>query len=264
MSAQIAYYRDKAQQLISLKRGVRASYGFKNPDAYETQDANIDRIVRELYSLPPAAPGQLYGFVTPYQPPMKSDLTGLTPADQMTYLWQLNNSIAPYGTCNVTACAMGLSGYGITGSRGVQYLPEELRAYIEDDNYGDRHLPVDLVKACKWKGVDVELRENYTLHELIDVLSEGRPVISDGWYTPSGHFIMLKAYRNKKFICFDPYGEWFNTGYQVSSTGGNGVAYSENMIISAGISAGGWTDRQNWPSDPFNCRTFAAIVFPKK
>jgi hypothetical protein len=196
--------------------------------------------------------------------PMAAPLQVASYASKMAYLWQLSNPVAPYGTCNVTAIAMCLTGYGVKGS-GISQLPEELRYWIEVQQGGDRHEPRDLVAACKWKGVDAVFREDFTLTEIIAALDEGRPVVLDGWFTPSGHFIVAKKYSptTKKFLCLDPYGEWFNTGYQTGPNLGNEIEYSLNMIISACISMTAWADASSWPKDPMTSKTYAAIVFPK-
>jgi Peptidase_C39 like family len=185
------------------------------------------------------------------------------PSDKMNYLWQLDNPVAPYGTCNVTCVAMCLSGYGIVGG-GIKGLPEELRTYIEDKQGGDRHECRDLVMGAKWKGVDAEYKDAWTLNEIIAALDDGRPVILNGWFTPSGHFIVLKSFSNDRFTVFDPYGEWFNTGYQTGPELGKNIEYSKNIIIGAGISVSGWADSSSWPKDPFSSPTFSAIIFPKK
>jgi hypothetical protein len=189
----------------------------------------------------------------------------MTKVVDMNYLCQWNNPVAPGGTCNVTAIAMCLSTFGIVGSGGVKNLPEELRAWIEDNNGGDRHLNLWLQKAAEWKGLKDDFRENWTLNELKQALANGSPVVLDTWLTHSGHFIVLKGYDSSKdqFIVNDSNGEWFTSGYH-DGPYGESVPYSTRLILSSGLSAAGWLDSSQFPKDPANSKTFAAHVISKK
>ena len=57
----------------------------------------------------------------------------------------------------------------------------------------------------------------------------GRPVIIHGYFTASGHIIVIRGYDASGFIVNDPYGEFFQSGYD-NRRSGAGLHYSYGLI----------------------------------
>lgn len=178
----------------------------------------------------------------------------------MPYLCQWANSVAPGGTCNVTATAMAIAHFNIKGENGVEALPEELRHWIEDIKGGDRHDNDWLKQAIEWKGLKDDYRDTWTLNQIIAALASGKPVVLDTWLSLSGHYIVLKAYdaSGQQFIVNDSNGEWFADGYKDGAIG-ESLRYSLNLILSVGLGADGRVSPGDY-HDAMNHPSFAAHV----
>ena len=145
------------------------------------------------------------------------------------YLRQLDNTLNPYGSCNVTCVAMCLEYFGVKPSPGKQ-LEDEL--YQKMENLGrDRHNPYDLqylINTYPGNFKDI-FREDGGFADIQASINAGHPVIIHGYFTASGHIIVIRGYDDKGFMVNDPYGEWFSTGYDNQRSGAN-LHYSYNLI----------------------------------
>lgn len=145
------------------------------------------------------------------------------------YLSQLDNEWNPHGSCNVTCVAMCLAylGHPIKNSYGEQ-LEDELYSYCLN-NALSRHSPTDLAKLIHKYGYKDDFQPDAKWSDVKKWLDSGKPIIVHGWFTRSGHIIVIKGYNEKGWIVNDPYGEWFSWGYD-TSVSGKGLTYSYGMM----------------------------------
>ncbi|HEY9632459.1 MAG TPA: C39 family peptidase [Coleofasciculaceae cyanobacterium] len=158
-------------------------------------------------------------------PPPKTDTVQL----KVPYLSQLDNVTDPYGTCNVTSVAMCMAylGHPIRNSQGEQ-LEDELNAYCYEHSL-DRHVGEDLAKVLRAYGYKDDYQSNAKWEDVKKWLDQGNPCIVHGYFTDSGHIIVIIGYNQKGWIVNDPYGEWYSSGYDTSRTGA-GLTYSYDMM----------------------------------
>lgn len=153
------------------------------------------------------------------------------------FLQQLDNVNSPYGSCNVTSVAMVLRFFGLKGS-GQGQLEDQLFTRIQ--NLGlDRHSPQDLAYLINLDYAKHGLRDDFkaaTTHaELKAHLAKGFPAIVHGFFTASGHIIVVRGYDDKAYggrgayIVNDPYGEYFKNGYDTGASGEK-LYYSYRMM----------------------------------
>ncbi len=161
--------------------------------------------------------------------------TAETPAEpgpphllNVPYFSQLDNRINPMGSCNVTCVAMGLAFLGMKYTSGQQ-LEDQLYQKMEDLGW-DRHDPIQLKALIEsFPGYKDSFRTNGTVKDIQVSIDSGRPVIMHGYFTSSGHIIVIKGYDSSGLIANDPYGEYFSSGYDNSRSGAN-LHYSYTLI----------------------------------
>lgn len=147
---------------------------------------------------------------------------------KVPYLSQLDNRLNPYGSCNVTCVAMCLYFLGYPRQPGTQ-LEDELYQKLEDMGKS-RHDPYDLQFLIgTYTGFKDIFRVDGGFWDIQTSIDAGHPVIVHGYFTKSGHIIVIRGYDDKGFIVNDPYGEWFSSGYD-NSRSGEGLHYSYNLI----------------------------------
>jgi hypothetical protein len=200
------------------------------------QDAALAYLEQELRQTHPELLEATSDFVNlwrnPPQPPETQTLSPGIPQQTnlaVPYLSQLDNVNNPHGSCNVTCAAMCLAylGHPPVNQWGDQ-LEDELYQYCLDNGLS-RHSPVDLAKVIRAYGYQDDFQPDAKWGQVKDWLAAGNPVIVHGWFTKSGHIIVIRGYNDRGWIVNDPYGEWYEWGYDSQRTG-EGLTYSYGMM----------------------------------
>lgn len=145
------------------------------------------------------------------------------------YFFQLDNAQNPSGSCNVTAIAMCLHYLGIRSKDSGQQLEDEL--YVKCVNNGwSRHDPLGLKRVAEsYRGIKDNFTTAGTFDAIRDTLTAGEPCVIHGYFTRSGHIIVVKGFDESGLLVNDPYGEWFESGYDTDASG-DSLHYSYSMI----------------------------------
>ncbi|MGB7708803.1 MAG: C39 family peptidase [Microcoleus sp.] len=145
------------------------------------------------------------------------------------YFSQLDNAQNPSGSCNVTAIAMCLSYLGIRPYDRDQQLEDEL--YEKCTNNGwSRHDPLGLKRVAEsYNGIKDSFTATGTLDNIRRALEAGMPCVIHGYFTRIGHIITVVGFDENGLIVNDPYGEWFESGYN-TQVSGESLHYSYSMI----------------------------------
>jgi hypothetical protein len=178
---------------------------------------------------------------------------------------QHNNQYNPGGACNVTCIAMILKYYGID-SRTQADINRDLQLedvlYLKttewDQEYGfsssnqARHQPQFLMRLLREWGQQYgqgalqnsHFKELASEKDMKQHLALGNPLVIHGYFTHSGHIIVVKGYDETtgEWICNDPNGKWlgYQGGYDKNASGEN-VRYSyDNVREVCHIGGGIW------------------------
>lgn len=141
---------------------------------------------------------------------------------------QLDNIYRPLGTCNLTCAGMVLWFHGVRPKKKGVQLEDELFEYVYANKLS-RHLPEDIAKVIRAFGCQDSFTWNGTIAEIKQAIDAGNPCIIHGMFTRSGHIIVVRGYDDKGLIVNDPYGEFFEAGYDTRVSGA-GLHYSNGLI----------------------------------
>lgn len=147
------------------------------------------------------------------------------------YLSQLDNQKNPYGSCNVTSVAMCLRFLFPDRNFGCppgQQLEDHLQNLLESKGRS-RHDPYDLQWLIRYFNIPDDFQPDARWSDAKKHLDSGRPVIAHGYFTDSGHIIVIRGYELNYWLVNDPYGEWFSAGYNTAKRGEN-LRYSDQMM----------------------------------
>lgn len=150
---------------------------------------------------------------------------------KVPFLAQTDNWNNPLGSCNVTSVAMCL-GYFKTKRNSnyshYQQFEDELYKVCLDRGL-DRHKPEHLAQLIRIYGCEDKFTTQATIQQVKDWIDSGNPCITHGWFTESGHIIVIIGYDDYGLIVHDPYGEWFHDGYRTDLSGEE-LHYSYGLI----------------------------------
>lgn len=147
---------------------------------------------------------------------------------------QRNNLNNPDGSCSTTCLAMCLEYYQIPRRwQTAQFEDEIYQMAIESGT--NRHSPYGLVQVAESYGLIDHFTENGSIEQAKMAIASGSPIITHGYFTNSGHLVVLVGYDETGFWVHDPYGEWNRFGYDknptVGETGkGKYIHYSYQLI----------------------------------
>lgn len=151
---------------------------------------------------------------------------------QTPYLSQQDNKLYRSGTCNTTsfAMAMGKHGEPLIRRDGTQ-LEDYLTQYCLDNGLS-RHSPGDLEILAQRHGYRPRFNDHASWEQVKAWLCEGKVCIVHGYFTESGHIIVIVGYDEEKgcWIVHDPWGEWYPRGYD-TSVSGEYLEYSFRMMF---------------------------------
>lgn len=116
-----------------------------------------------------------------------------------------------YQTCNVTSCAMAINYYYPNANIKPTNLDKQMKA-LGMSRYSHANLAMLLGKH----GVKSVFSTTTKLADIVNNIKAGNPVIWSNKLTDGGHIVILGGWSDTKqaFYVFDPYGEWFSTGYK--------------------------------------------------
>lgn len=155
------------------------------------------------------------------------------------YFYQYYNDIDPNGTCGNTSIAMLLNYYGWDGT------PDDL-----SEQFGDEQSkrPPGAARAFNSVASGASLGQRVThttsasYDDLHSWLEQGKPVVTWGAFTSSGHILIVLGYTGEEYICHDPAGVWngeVRGTHYGGGTGGRYVSYDadgfESMIALNGL-----------------------------
>ncbi|HEY9644458.1 MAG TPA: C39 family peptidase, partial [Coleofasciculaceae cyanobacterium] len=108
------------------------------------------------------------------------------------YLSQQDNQENPSGSCNVTSCAMVLRYFQKVGNGDGQLEDQLYRECL--DRGLSRHDPYDLQTLLRSHGIQDTFRPDAKWEDAKAHLAAGNPLICHGYFTRSGHIIVIRGY----------------------------------------------------------------------
>lgn len=163
-------------------------------------------------------------------PELQQECRGAPQQPEIPYWSQLDNKNEPLRTCSITSLAMITDYFGITspqklGIRTPDYLHQYFGGVLQTVpalKSGFNQLAEEMGSPIRNHG-----RENGTIDELRSLASKGIPTIIHGWFTPSGHIIVVTGFDGDYYTANDPFGRWDleKWGSYDSEVSGEGVRY---------------------------------------
>ncbi|UTA48374.1 C39 family peptidase [Simiduia sp. 21SJ11W-1] len=133
-----------------------------------------------------------------------------TPPAAVPHYSQLENANEPDATCSITSLAMITDYYGITdpdvlGMRTPDYLYDEygLLQDVPSLMAGFDELAMNAGSDLRDHGT-----ETGTLQQLRELARAGQPTIVHGWFTSSGHILVVTGFDGNYYTVQDPNGKW--------------------------------------------------------
>ncbi|MDN3920319.1 C39 family peptidase [Roseateles violae] len=174
------------------------------------------------------------------------------PPTTVPYWNQNSNAVNPSGTCSTTSVAMLTDFYGIT-------TPSTIGGYARTPDYLINRFGVgqtvpalaaifNTMAAERGSAVRDSGTTTGTIEELRARASQGKPTIVHGWFTSSGHIMVVTGFDGANYIVNDPYGKWgLVTGSYDTSISGKGQKYPkadfDRVITDNGLGNDLWLHR---------------------
>lgn len=147
------------------------------------------------------------------------------------YYFQYDNAKEGHRACNITSIAMVMDFFQIPKSDpSITRTPDYLY-----QRFGIKQQPQELANifntVAKEQQVAVEdqLFLNGTFEQLQEHVKNGFPAVVHGWFTASGHIVVVTGYDGEYYEVNDPAGRWnlkkYAAGQYDNSISGEGVRY---------------------------------------
>jgi hypothetical protein len=165
------------------------------------------------------------------------------------YFCQLDNSIDPCCTCQNTCAAMVLKYYGAS-----TITPDILTArWTRKKGQTVAGLAELINTEAAERGLTArdDGQMYRTVQDLQNHLKTGNPCIVHGWFTPSGHLMVVLGYDGTNYTVNDPYGQWnqkvLGSYTTTGGTIGRGIKYPKAAFEAAIIDddSGVWLHRMS-------------------
>lgn len=144
------------------------------------------------------------------------------------YFYQYNNSYEPGSTCGLTSAAMLLRRWGKSVTPDSLYLSYGKAQGQSPGALENLYEAHGLYATSTYAGTESSIKAH---------IDAGRPVVVHGYFTSSGHIVLLIGYDSTGWFVNDPAGKWAGCkgcGYpNRTSTNGRGVHYSYTSVRSA-------------------------------
>ncbi|MEE2000322.1 C39 family peptidase [Alkalimonas sp. MEB108] len=125
------------------------------------------------------------------------------------YYHQLDNHYQPAASCSVTSLAMVTDFFGITTPSDTNRVPDQLY-----QRFGLLQTVPELTAAFNTLAEEANIAArstgltNGTFSQLQQHVAQGLPAIVHGWFTASGHILVVTGYDGDYYTVNDPYGQW--------------------------------------------------------
>lgn len=167
---------------------------------------------------------------------------------EVPYFYQYANDLYPSSTCQNTSVAMLLAAYGWTGE------PDDLTArWGKDYAQSVSGLAALFNAEAARAGISARLEghSDGELEEVHALLDRGLPVIVHGYFTSSGHVLVILGYDSGGYWVNDPAGTWnqrFGGSYPGGGepTAGDGIWYPKAAFEQAIATWDGVTPAPIW------------------
>lgn len=163
----------------------------------------------------------------------------------ITHLSQLDNQYDPYITCNLTSLAtvMVFHGHPRFDNTGAQ-LEDQLYQLCERKGL-NRHNHWHLKQIIEGFGYKDNYQEDAKWGDVKKWLASGKPCIVAGYFSRSGHILVISGYEEQGWIVQDPYGRWYYQEdgrhyYDKNASGANLIYGYQEMINVCGRDGDLW------------------------
>lgn len=147
------------------------------------------------------------------------------------YFFQHDNLEQGWRACNITSVAMVLDFYEVKlPTHKYERTPDYLFA-----RFGIKQQPEELAAifnvVAREAGAKVrdQFFERGTIEQLREHVKSGHPAIVHGWFTESGHILVVTGFDGENYIVNDPAGRWnlkkFAAGKYDQTVSGENIKY---------------------------------------
>jgi len=177
-------------------------------------------------------------LLTERQGTYADEVLSATTTTGVPYYDQYDNYAYGGSTCNLTSIAMVLDYYKITkpgiNTGSYSRTPDYLLSVEGGPVYSASGIDAVFNDMAVAKGSAIRSYTKLgTKYDLRNELATGRPVIVQGWYTSSGHVMVVMGFDGTYYTANDPAGKWNGSMYgtfspynTVSTKYGKGVKYA--------------------------------------